>query len=193
MCDSWEAKAGLDPAQCLCLSLSPSLALLSMKRTGGNHAFRIAAITCSGRYLVEEFLAYGLRPLSRGWSVGAMTHRDFDGFDKQIFGPEFTIDLGERSRELFVVETEMEVEDLVGPVVEAELEKGAALRGGFVRLNRVFSLMGLEYAEHKAKPKMGRETMAGVFAQSQTSTETQSACSGELDATTASEALSWIL
>lgn len=49
-----------------------------------NRAFRIAVVTCSGRDLVEEFLKCSVRPLSRGWSVGAMTRRDFDGFDKQI-------------------------------------------------------------------------------------------------------------
>jgi hypothetical protein len=96
---------------------------------------------------VEEFLACGVQPLSRGWSVGVVTRRDFDGFYKQI---------------LSVAETEMEAEDFVGSVTEAEIEKGAALRGGHIHLNCVFSLMGLEYEEHKAKPKRGRKTSTGV-------------------------------
>jgi hypothetical protein len=68
------------------------------------------------------------------------------------------------------------------------VEKGAALCEGVVHLNRVFSLLGLEYAEHKATPKKGRKTLARVSAQSQTLTETTSACSGELDVAIAFDA-----
>lgn len=71
---------------------------------------------------MEEFLSYGVRPLSRGCSVVAMTRRDFDGFDKQILSLEFVVDLGECSHELFVAEMETKEEDLVGSVTEAELE-----------------------------------------------------------------------
>jgi hypothetical protein len=55
-------------------------------------------------------------------------------------------------------------------------------------VNRVFILMGLEYEEHKAKPKRGSRTSTGVPAQSQTSTETPSVCSKEVNAAVASEA-----
>jgi hypothetical protein len=71
------------------------------------------------------------------------------------------------------------MEDLVGPVMEVELEKGDALRGGYVRLKRVCSLMSLVYGEQKTLLKRGRKTPTGVPALSQTSTETLSACSEE--------------
>jgi hypothetical protein len=48
------------------------------------------------------------------------------------------------------------MEDLVGPVTEVELEKGDALRGGYVRLKRVCSLMSLVYGEQKTMLKRGR-------------------------------------
>jgi hypothetical protein len=128
-----------------------------------DHAFRIDTRTCSGRDLVEEFLVCGVRLLSRGWTIGVVARIDLDGFDRQIFSSTFTVDLGDCSYELFVAETEMEAKDLVGLVTDAELEKGAALRGGYDRVNRVFILMGLEYEEHKAKPKRGSRTSTGVL------------------------------
>lgn len=51
----------------------------------------------------------------------------------------FAVKLGDRSWDLFVAETEKEVEDLVGPTTEVEIKNGAALRGGHVCLNHVFS------------------------------------------------------
>jgi hypothetical protein len=39
--------------------------------------------------------------------------------------------------------------DLVGPVIDHEVEKGVELHGGEVRLNRVFSHIGFAYEEHK--------------------------------------------
>jgi hypothetical protein len=80
-----------------------------------------------------------------------------------------------------VVETKKEAEDLVGLVTEHEVEKGIELREGEVRLNRVFSQMGLAYEAHKARPKRKKEDTNGVPAQSQTSTETPSACSEGAD------------
>lgn len=48
--------------------------------------------------------------------------------------------------------------------------------------------MGLEYEEHKARPKRGRKTSTGAPAQSHTSTETPSTCSGEIDVGASSKA-----
>lgn len=49
------------------------------------------------------------------------------------------------------------MEDLVGPVTKVELEKGDALRGGYVRLKRVCSLIRLVYGEQKNNAKEGEE------------------------------------
>lgn len=67
------------------------------------------------------------------------------------------MELRDRSYDLFVMETDRDAEDLVGPVMEAEVEKGAALRRGHVCLNRVFSLMGLEHEEHKDRLRRGNK------------------------------------
>lgn len=69
--------------------------------------------------------------------------RDFDGFERPILCPAFTVDLEDRSQDTFVAETEKGVEELVGSVTEQEIEKGAELCGGFVCMNSVFSQMGL--------------------------------------------------
>jgi hypothetical protein len=113
-----------------------------------------------------------VRRLIHGWSVGVMARRDFDGFEGQISSLAFTVELDKRSCELFIAETVMEVEDLVGPVMKAEVEKGAALCGGYVSVNHVFSMMDHEYEKHRAKPKRGRKTPTVVPAQSHMSIET---------------------
>jgi hypothetical protein len=46
----------------------------------------------------------------------------------------------------------------VAPVIEHEVEKGIELREGEVRLNCVFSQMGLAYKAHKACPKRKKRT-----------------------------------
>jgi hypothetical protein len=51
----------------------------------------------------------------------------------------FTVDLGDRSWDTFVAETEKGAEELVGSVNEQEIEKGAKLHGGSVCINSVFS------------------------------------------------------
>jgi hypothetical protein len=115
------------------------------ERDRDDRAFGFAAVTCSGRDLVEEYLPCVIWQLSRRWSVTPVARRDFDGFLKPILGPAFSVDLGDRSRDVFMVETEKEVEYLVGLVPEHEVENGIKLSGGKVRQNRVFSQMRIMY------------------------------------------------
>lgn len=55
--------------------------------------------------------------------MGPVVCRDF-AFDRHTFSPAFVVDLGDRSRDTFIVEREKEAEELVGPVTELEVEKG---------------------------------------------------------------------
>lgn len=98
------------------------------------------------------------------------------------------MDLGDHSRDTFVVETEKEAKDLVGPVIDQEVEKGVELLGGHTCLNHVFSQMGLAYEEHKACLRRGRRTSMGVPTHSQMSTNTLLTCSSRVDAGASSEA-----
>lgn len=82
--------------------------------------------------------------------MNPIIRRDFTGFDRQILSPAFVVDLGNRSWDTFVVETEKEAEDIVGPVTKHEIEKGVELHGGHVHLNCVFCQIGLVYEEHEA-------------------------------------------
>lgn len=79
----------------------------------------------------------------------------------------FAIELGEHTRDTFVVEIEKEAEELVGPVSEQEIEIGVELRGGHTHLNHVFSQMGLSYMEHTTCPKRWRKTLTRDPAESQ--------------------------
>jgi hypothetical protein len=72
MCVALTAKGSLSLAPCLHLSLMPSPISHSNDR-----AFRFTAVTCSGRYLVEEYVACCVWPLGHGWTVGPVTRRDF--------------------------------------------------------------------------------------------------------------------
>lgn len=88
-----------------------------------------------------------------GWSVGLVTWRDSASFLKQNLNLAFNVDLGDRPRDIFMVEVEKEAKDLVGPVLEHEVEKGIELRGSKASLNCVLSQMGLVYEEHKVHLK----------------------------------------
>lgn len=63
-------------------------------------------------------------------------------------------------------------------MTEVEIKKGAALRGGHVCLNHIFSQMGLKYEEHKARLMRAKKTPTGAPTQSHTSPETPSTCLG---------------
>jgi hypothetical protein len=75
---------------------------------------------------------------------------------------------------ILLLRRQKEAEESVGPVMEHEIEKGIELRGGHVRLNRVFSQMGLGYGEYKVSPKLRRMTPKEDRARSKTSAETPS-------------------
>lgn len=94
--------------------------------------------------------------------MGPIAHRDFNGFNRQILGPSFAVELWERARDTFVAETEREAKELVDPVIELEIERTAELRHGHVRANRVFSQMGLAYEEHMVRPKTRWKTLVGA-------------------------------
>jgi hypothetical protein len=85
------------------------------ERDHNDCALGFVDVACSDRDLVEEYLACGVGPLGRGWAV--------DLVDRPILSPVFAIELGDRSRDTFVAETEKEAEEIVGPISEQEIEK----------------------------------------------------------------------
>lgn len=50
--------------------------------------------------------------------MGPVAQRDFDRFDRQILSPTFTVELGDHTRDMFVVEKEREAKKLAGPITE---------------------------------------------------------------------------
>lgn len=93
-----------------------------------DRAFKHTDIICSGWDLVNKYVAWGIFSLSRGYTMGSVTHRDFEIFERQILSPAFAIKLGKHARDTFVAEIEWEIEELVGLVFEQEIERGVELR-----------------------------------------------------------------
>jgi hypothetical protein len=81
-------------------------------------ALRCAASLSSGRDLVEEFVAYGVWPLARGWALGEVCPRQmpFHG-GRVVRSPAFALTLQNRDPAAFVREAEEEAVRLVGRYV----------------------------------------------------------------------------
>lgn len=84
------------------------------EKDSNDRAFGFAVVTCSDRDLFDEYVACEIWLLGHGWSIGPVTSRDFTGFDKPILCPTYVVELGDCSRDTFVVETEKEAEERVG-------------------------------------------------------------------------------
>lgn len=50
--------------------------------------------------------------------MGPVAQRDFYGFDRQILSPTFAVELGDHTRDTFVVEKEREAKKLAVPITE---------------------------------------------------------------------------
>jgi hypothetical protein len=101
----------------------------------------------SGHDLVEEFIGYGVWPLTHGWVLGEVCPRQMPTLDEQLVrSPTFALDLRGRNPAAFV----REVEDGAVRIVGRYAPRTEALRswdicGSNVRLNRVFELNRLPY------------------------------------------------
>jgi hypothetical protein len=78
-------------------------------------ALRCAAHMSSGRDLVEEFIGYGVWPLSHGWVLGEVCHREMPSLGGQrVRSPAFALDLHGRDPTTFVREAEDGAARIVG-------------------------------------------------------------------------------
>lgn len=84
------------------------------EKDSNDHAFGFAIVTYSDRELFDEYVACEIWLLGHGWSIGPVTSRDFAGFDKPILSHTNVVELGDCSRDTFVMETEKEAEERVG-------------------------------------------------------------------------------
>jgi hypothetical protein len=111
-------------------------------------ALQHVARLSSGRDLVEEFIAYGVWPLSHGWVLCEVTPRQMPTLgDQLVRSPAFVVDLRGRNAAAFVREVEAEAVKIVGKYVpKTETLRSWDIHGSNVRLNRVFELNRLPYA-----------------------------------------------
>jgi hypothetical protein len=110
-------------------------------------ALRCATDMSSGRDLVEEFVAYGVWPLARGWALGEVCPRQMPSRGgMQVRSPAFALDLHGRDPAAFVREVEDGAVRIVGRYVpRTEAQRSWDIRGSNDRLNRVFELNRLPY------------------------------------------------
>jgi hypothetical protein len=128
-------------------------------------ALRIAAHTSSGHDLVEEFIGYGVWPLTHGWALGEVCPREMPTRGGQrVRSPAFALDLRGRDPTAFVREVEDGVARIVGRYVpKTKGLRSWDVRGSNDRLNRVFKLNQLSYsgypgedaADRRGKKPMG--------------------------------------
>jgi hypothetical protein len=114
---------------------------------GDEGALRCATGMSSGRDLVEEFVAYGVWPLARGWALGEVCPRQMPSRGgMQVRSPAFTLDLHGCDPAAFVREVEDGAVRIVGRYVpRTEAQRSWDIRGSNDRLNRVFELNRLPY------------------------------------------------
>jgi hypothetical protein len=110
-------------------------------------ALRYATRMSSGHDLVEEFIVYGVWPLSHGWVLGEVCPRQMPTLgDQLVRSPSFAVDLRGRNPAAFVREVEAEAARIVGRYMpKTETLQSWDIYGSNVRLNCVFELNRLPY------------------------------------------------
>jgi hypothetical protein len=100
-------------------------------------ALRCAAGMSSGRDLIEEFVAYGVWPLARGWALGEVCPRQMPSRGGMLVrSPAFALDLHGRDPAAFVRESEDGAVRIVGRYVpKTEGQRSWDIRGSNDRLN----------------------------------------------------------
>jgi hypothetical protein len=121
-------------------------------------ALRCAADLSSGRDLVEEFVAYGVWPLARGWALGEVCPRQMPSRGGMLVqSPAFALDLHGRDPAAFVREAEDGAVRIVGRYVpKMEGQRSWDICGSNDRLNRVFELNRLPYGGYPGQDDVDR-------------------------------------
>jgi hypothetical protein len=78
-CEGWPRPSSISPFEFEALPC-----FVVAERDCCEGSFGCVVVTCNGRDLDEEFLACEVWSLGHRWSIGAVTKRNFEGFDKQI-------------------------------------------------------------------------------------------------------------
>ena len=130
-------------------------------------ALRCAADMSSGCDLVEEFVAYGVWPLARGWALGEVCPRQMPSRGGMlVHSPAFALDLHGRDPAAFVREAEDGAARIVGRYVpKTEGLRSWDIRGSNDRMNRVFELNCLPYGCYPgedAADRRGKKPMGGT-------------------------------
>jgi hypothetical protein len=133
-------------------------------------AIRYTARFSSEHDLDEEFIRYGVWPLTHGWVLGEVCPRWMPTLgDRLVRSPAFAVDLHGRNLAAFVLEVEAEAVKIVGKYVpKTETLRSWDIRGSNVRLNRVFELNRLPYAGYPgdddadAAVRRGKKVVATV-------------------------------
>jgi hypothetical protein len=121
-------------------------------------ALRCATSMSSGRDLVEEFVAYGVWLLARGWALGEVCPRQMPSRGGMLVrSPAFALDLHGRDPAAFVREAEDGAVRIVGRYVpKTEGQRSWDIRGSNDRLNRVFELNRLPYGGYPGQDDVDR-------------------------------------
>jgi hypothetical protein len=121
-------------------------------------ALQCAAGMSSRRDLVEEFVAYGVWPLARGWALGKVCPRQMPSLGgMQVQSPAFALDLHGRDPATFVREVEDGAVRIVGRYVpKTEAQRSWDICGSNDRLNRVFELNRLPYGGYPGQDVVDR-------------------------------------
>jgi hypothetical protein len=121
-------------------------------------ALRIAALTSSGRDLVEEFVGYGVWPLAHGWALGEVCPREMPSLGgRKVRSPLFALDVRGRDPAAVVREAEDGAVRIVGRYVpKTKAQRSWDIRGSNDRLNRVFELNCLPYGGYPGEDVVDR-------------------------------------
>jgi hypothetical protein len=121
-------------------------------------ALRIAARSSSGRDLVEEFIGYGVWPLTHGWALGEVCPREMPSLGgRKVQSPCFALDLRGRDPASIVREAEDGAVRIVGRYVpKTEARRSWDIRGSNDLLNRVFELNCLSYGGYPGEDDADR-------------------------------------
>jgi hypothetical protein len=124
-------------------------------------AFMVACHICSGRDVVEEFLAAKVYPLSAGWAPRGFERKQFAGLDYDELSPVFGLQRLEGiSDEIIVAGLEREASEILGPWNKKEYASLVEICGKNHRLNRCLAEMGVAYDLRPVPPERHPEDEA---------------------------------
>jgi uncharacterized protein YktA (UPF0223 family) len=103
-------------------------------------AFHLAGTILGGRYIIEEFVAANIWPVSYGWAPTEIVTFNVNWAAQEVPFPRFSVQLGEnQSADDFMEEVEKKVNAMIGESTMNEYKAYKNLVKHKKRINRVFS------------------------------------------------------